>query len=577
MASNSVLIDSHFQHYKTLIDDIFKELHNLTVNLHNEKLAVTVDDIRSRLNEPFLFVIVGEVKVGKSSFVNALLQTDKEVCKVAPDPCTDTIQQIVYSETEAIIPINDYFKKITLPIEILKKIAIVDTPGTNAVIKDHTEITERFIPTSDLVIFVFEAKNPYRQSAWDFFDYISKEWRKKVIFVLQQCDLIDEADLKVNIEGVKRYAGQRGVSEPKIFCVSAKLEQKGQTEESGFHSIRDFVRDSITGGGNMRMKIQSLLDTSRNIMGTIKEGLALRSKQMEIDEEFRHKVNRLLNGAEIKTSGQIDNMLDEVLREYDKITGEIQEEFEDGLGLARLVKKSFLSIFNEKESLKEWIATISQKIEVRLRPALERKMRDGVVNIADSVKQMAEIIDIEIQKSKKPIMSNNQVFGAIASRRQDKLDKLHANIVELTAEAEAFVSNDALRKSSNLVPNLAAGGGLAVVGGILAYIAQASIFDVTGGVLAGIGLLGGGLYTMTKRNQIIKEFADELYRGRTRLKDEINEKLSQYVKEIRIKIDNNFLEFDSFLNNEQENLEKLQTQYDNIDEKFENLTKELEL
>ena len=86
----------------------------MTVNLHNDKLAVTVDDIRSRLNEPFLFVIVGEVKVGKSSFVNALLQTDKEVCKVAPDPCTDTIQQIVYSETEAIIPINDYFKKITL-------------------------------------------------------------------------------------------------------------------------------------------------------------------------------------------------------------------------------------------------------------------------------------------------------------------------------------------------------------------------------------------------------------------------------------------------------------------------------
>ena len=66
--ASSVLIDSHFQHYKTLIDAIFKELHSLTVDLQNEKLAVTVDDIRSRLNEPFLFVIVGEVKVGKSSF-----------------------------------------------------------------------------------------------------------------------------------------------------------------------------------------------------------------------------------------------------------------------------------------------------------------------------------------------------------------------------------------------------------------------------------------------------------------------------------------------------------------------------
>ena len=73
---------------------------------------------------------------------------------------------------------------------------------------------------------------------------------------MQQCDLIDDDDLKINIDGVKRYAGERGIGEPKIFCVSAKLEQKGLVDESGFHGIRDFIKDSITGGNNMRMKIQ---------------------------------------------------------------------------------------------------------------------------------------------------------------------------------------------------------------------------------------------------------------------------------------------------------------------------------
>ena len=152
-----------------------------------------------------MFVIVGEVKAGKSSFVNALLGTGKEICKVAPQPMTDTIQQIIYGEEEEIISVNEYLKKIFQPIEILREIAIVDTPGTNAIIKHHQEITENFIPASDLIVFVFEAKNPYRQSAWDFFDYIHEDWRKKIVFVLQQKDLMNQEDLNVNINGCLLY------------------------------------------------------------------------------------------------------------------------------------------------------------------------------------------------------------------------------------------------------------------------------------------------------------------------------------------------------------------------------------
>ncbi|MBK7009342.1 MAG: dynamin family protein [Saprospiraceae bacterium] len=34
------------------------------------------------------------------------------------------------------------------------------TPGTNTIVAHHQEITEKFIPYSDLIVFVFEAKNP---------------------------------------------------------------------------------------------------------------------------------------------------------------------------------------------------------------------------------------------------------------------------------------------------------------------------------------------------------------------------------------------------------------------------------
>ena len=53
--------------------------------------------LRNRLTNfqaPALLVIVGEVKAGKSSFINALLH--EEVCEVAPGPCTNGIQELVY-------------------------------------------------------------------------------------------------------------------------------------------------------------------------------------------------------------------------------------------------------------------------------------------------------------------------------------------------------------------------------------------------------------------------------------------------------------------------------------------------
>ena len=118
----------------------------------------------------------------KSSFINALLQSD--ICKTAADPCTDMIQQIVYSEKRFEQPINQYLRKIGLPNEILKTLSVVDTPGTNTVVDNHQEITQEFIPNSDLIFFVFFAKNPYTRSAWELLDYVNTEWRKKVVFCI---------------------------------------------------------------------------------------------------------------------------------------------------------------------------------------------------------------------------------------------------------------------------------------------------------------------------------------------------------------------------------------------------------
>ncbi len=139
------------------------------------------------INENFLFVIVGEVNAGKSSFVNALLGSN--VCATSHEICTQDVQKIIYGETEQLS--NNAADRVitrTYPAEILKQITVVDTPGTNSRELDHQVITERFLPKCNLVLFVFQLDNIHVQSAWELFRKIKGEWSKKVVFVLTKAD-----------------------------------------------------------------------------------------------------------------------------------------------------------------------------------------------------------------------------------------------------------------------------------------------------------------------------------------------------------------------------------------------------
>jgi ribosome biogenesis GTPase A len=222
---NQHLVDTTFSEYKFKIDELLKRLQELTFDIQNKALQEVAGNLRSNINDPFLFVVVGEVKSGKSSFINALLKAD--ICKVDPAPCTDAVQQIVYAEEPARVNLSKYLRRIAMPIDILRTIAIVDTPGTNTIIEHHQEITQKFIPNSDLVIFVFPAKNPHTKTAWDLLDYVSEEWRRKVIFVLQQADLTTEEELRVNLNSVKQYLIKRNIASSPVFITSVEWEHKG--------------------------------------------------------------------------------------------------------------------------------------------------------------------------------------------------------------------------------------------------------------------------------------------------------------------------------------------------------------
>ena len=519
------------------MDQIVKELHDLTIDISHKELEEVVSELRNRINEPFMFVIVGEVKVGKSSFVNALLSADKEICKVSPAPMTDTIQQIIYGEEEQTIMVNPFLKKILQPVEILKEIAIVDTPGTNTIVEKHQEITERFVPASDLIVFVFEAKNPYRQSAWEFFDFIHEDWRKKIIFVLQQKDLMSAEDLSVNINGVREYAVKKGISDPNIFAVSAKMEQAHQYEESGYLPLRQFIKENITGGKAPILKLENNIATSQNVNERINKGVTDRKNQWEADVAFRKDIQTTLSEQGVKSNNQVDNLVENLLSAYDRITFKKQTELSSGLSFFSLLGRQIRSFFSKKQSAQQWLDDFVERFDQELNQELKNKLQDGVVDIADSIQQMGKMIDLKIKSSQTILKNNHDIFSDIAERRANVLSDLQKTFSKFMSESENFLDKNLSGENESLVPNLATGSGIAAVGIILSTFLSGMVADVTGGILTTVGLLFAGVSVGRKRRQVVRKFKEEIAKGRQLLEGEVDQKLKAYIENIKKKID----------------------------------------
>ena len=556
------------QSYRARVEQILNDLHGLTIDINHQNLAQTVNDLRQHIHDPFLFVIVGEVKSGKSSFVNALLSSGKEVCKVAPQPMTDTIQQIMYGEHEQTVEITPFLKKIFQPVEILKEISIVDTPGTNTIIDKHQEITENYIPSADLIVFVFESKNPYRQSAWDFFKFIHADWQRKVIFVLQQKDLLPPSDLEINKNGVIAQAEKYGIVQPIVFSVSAKDEQEEHFDISGFSTVRDYIKANITGGKAAILKLANTVDTCGNINEKIISGLSERRLQSNLDSEFRNDIRATLDAQERKSNNQVKMLLENILAGYDKITRKTEMEVGDELSFITLIKRSVMGIFGSSDNIKQRLENIKVLFESDLNNEIREKLQNGLADVADSIQQMAKLVEYKIKGSKTILKHDHEIFSDIADRRANVLKDLQDSFSKFLGRGENFYDEALFDQKSSITPNIAAGSGIAIVGIVLAAVTKGAVLDVTGGLLTTIGLVFAGGTAIAKRGQILNGFRKEVERGREQLEAEMSERLSQYINTIKRKIDLNFTEFDHQLEKETTQINTLDTRCNSIKERL---------
>ena len=146
-----------------------------------------------QLDELFLLVVVGEFNAGKSAFINAL--AGQTVLQEGVTPTTAQIHLLKYGDGgRTTISTPTACAIVTAPVELLRDVHIVDTPGTNAIIREHERLTTEFVPRADLVLFVTSADRPFTETERAFLETI-RDWGKKIVIVVNKVDIFEPAEL----------------------------------------------------------------------------------------------------------------------------------------------------------------------------------------------------------------------------------------------------------------------------------------------------------------------------------------------------------------------------------------------
>src|SRR5207245_11350999 len=161
----------------------------------------------------------------------------RTVLEEGVNPTTAKITKIRYGEQNRQVQFDQNTVEQFYPADFLQNISIVDTPGINAVLREHERLTEDFIPRSDLVLLVISTDRSFTESERAFLERI-RRWGKKVMIVLNKADLLhtpqDLAKLTAFIEdNCKKLLG----FQPEIFPVSALQAEQSHTAD-GHAAIR---------------------------------------------------------------------------------------------------------------------------------------------------------------------------------------------------------------------------------------------------------------------------------------------------------------------------------------------------
>src|SRR5688572_4498351 len=451
-----------------------------------------------QLDELFLLVIIGEFNAGKSAFINALVGAS--VAQEGVTPTTAQINVLQYGETASRQVKDSNLHVITAAAPILRDIHIVDTPGTNAIIREHEAITQEFVPRSDVVLFVTSADRPFTETERAFLEQV-RAWGKKVVIVINKIDILEPAQ----IDEIRAFVADNarvllGFS-PEIFPVSARLALKAKQGDpsawaaSRFEALEKFIATSLDAPGRIHLKLLNPLGVGAALTerhaAIVRERLALLADDFttlgEVDSQLTAYQEDMTRDFEFRMA-DIDKILLEMERRG-------QDYFDDTLRIGRmfdLLNRSRIQQEDRYKVLDDSPALIERNVGELVRCLVA----------ADLLEWQGETTHLAERRRQ----YKDRIVGDDAGQFHYDRTRL---IDATTRETQRVVdSYDARREAQTIADNArnavaataAAGAGALGLGTVVTVAASTAAADITGIVMASV-LAAVGFFILPAKRQ----------------------------------------------------------------------------
>jgi len=537
--------------------------------------AALVESIR-QLDELFLLVIAGEFNSGKSAFINALLGQ-----KLQPEgvtPTTDQIYLLRYGETQQRVPGENGVWIQTAPVELLSKLTVVDTPGTNAIVREHEALTSEFIPRSDLVLFVTSADRPFTESERAFLEQI-RNWGKKIVLVINKIDILgNEADVDQVIAFVTNSARSLIGDVAAVFPVSARLAQaakNGQPDKwtpSRFEPLETYIRETLDDAGRFRLKLLNPLGVgarlTREQLADLNADLSTLTEDSKLLDDIR--------GQTVYYDEDMQRNFKARIAEIDGLLLGMEKRgltfFDDRLRLGR-IPDLLRSKQLEQDFQQEVVADTPRQIEDRVNELVDWMVQQDLRQWTAVADHLGRKRDVHQGR----IVGDAPREGTLAYDRQRLIDSIGR------ATREAVNSYDETREAAELaasarqaVVNAGLAGVGASLGVIIAIVAHTAFLDFTG-IIAGIAAAALGLLVLPARKRKAKsEFSEKLTDLRERLVTNLEQQFDREMRRSTQRIEDTIAPFDRFVRSERDRLTRRQTSLQSLSGEISDLVRQLE-
>ena len=554
-------------------------LISLATESHASAATVqTLQSLQSGLKEPFLFVVAGEVKAGKSSLLNALFGRD--FCRVDVLPATDRVNVFKYGAQAHDVSVTPSLIERYQPVDFLKDFNIVDTPGTNTIVADHQTITEQFVPQADLIIFVFSVVNPWGASAWQFLELLQKRWLKNVIFVLQQMDLRDAAEIEAVSQHLRQTAMQRFGQAFPIFPVSAKKAFLSKTSgvdkdrlwsESHFAPLEDYINETVGTGEARRSKLKSVAQTSQVVLKELADQARGSQKIIAADREQLVRLKAMMTNMHQRSNLQVQGFLRGIDTAYARVEGKGEQILRDKLKLWQSMKR----VFNRDS---QWQVEFQRDLETMLRDAITKQMEHALGLLENELKNVWTVLYESLQTNFAP--DTRKQFGAgatdFAEQRTRLFERIQMAMLENMGDDhiqkllhEMFAGQTAWAS----VPLGGAVGGT-VLAALAAKVATLAVFDVTG-VTAAVVVAFGVVMVNANAKRVIKAYHTQMAAKREELTHAIEDLITQAIDVFYQKAAQVYAPLESFCSVQEERYRPVLGQVENLERSFEKIAARL--